>query len=94
MPFSRGPSRPGIEPLSIMSPTLGGVFFTASAIWEAHFNYTWIKYFFKKKEVALFGELEVILSPLATFAKKRAITCESKTSKTKSEVSSLTPWGQ
>ena len=40
MPFSKGPSRPGIEPLSIMSPTLGGVFFTTSAIWEAHFNYT------------------------------------------------------
>ena len=50
MPFSKGPSRPGIEPLSIMSPTLGGVFFTTSAIWEAHFNYTWIKYFFLKKK--------------------------------------------
>ena len=40
MPFFRGPSRPGIKPLSIMSPTLAGVFFTTSAIWEAHLNYT------------------------------------------------------
>ena len=33
----------------------------------------------------------MILSLLTNFAKKGAIKCESKTSKTKSEVSSLTP---
>ena len=27
---------PGIEPVSLMSPTLAGGFFTTSAKWEAH----------------------------------------------------------
>ena len=34
MPSSRG-SDPGIESTSLRSPTLGGVFFTTSATWEA-----------------------------------------------------------
>ena len=33
---SWGSSHPGIEPTSLMSPTLAGRFFTTSASWEAH----------------------------------------------------------
>ena len=29
-------TNPGIKPVSLMSPTLAGRFFTTSAIWEAH----------------------------------------------------------
>ena len=29
---------PGIEPTSVMSPALAGMFITPSAIWEAHFH--------------------------------------------------------
>ena len=35
MPPSRGSSHPGIEPISLMSPTLAGGFFTTRATWEA-----------------------------------------------------------
>ena len=35
MPFSRDLPDPGIEPMSLMSPSLSGGFFTTSAIWEA-----------------------------------------------------------
>ena len=35
MPFSRGSSRPGIEPLSLVSSALAGRFFTTGATWEA-----------------------------------------------------------
>ena len=35
MPSSRGPSQPGIEPVSLVSPTLADEFFTTSATWEA-----------------------------------------------------------
>ena len=35
MPFSRDLPDPGIEPLSLLSPTLAGSFFTTSAVWEA-----------------------------------------------------------
>ena len=30
--------KPGIEPVSFMSPALGDWFFTTSATWEAHFS--------------------------------------------------------
>ena len=33
--FSRGSSRPGIEPPFLMSPALAGGFFTTTATWEA-----------------------------------------------------------
>ena len=32
--FPRGSSNPGIEPLSFVSPTLTGEFFTTGATWE------------------------------------------------------------
>ena len=32
---------PGIEPVSLLSPTLAGGFFTTSAIWEALFYREW-----------------------------------------------------
>ena len=35
MPPSRVSSNPGIEPRSLMTPTLTGRFFTTSATWEA-----------------------------------------------------------
>ena len=35
MPFSRGSSQPGIEPMSLTSPALAGGFFTTSTTWEA-----------------------------------------------------------
>ena len=35
MHFSRGSSRPGIDPPSLMSSALEGVFFTTTATWEA-----------------------------------------------------------
>ena len=35
MPSSRGPSGPGVEPASLMSPALAGRFLTTRAIWEA-----------------------------------------------------------
>ena len=35
MPSSRGSSDPGIEPMSLMSPTLAGGFVTTAATWEA-----------------------------------------------------------
>ena len=35
MPSSRDLPDPGIEPMSLMSPSLSGGFFTTSAIWEA-----------------------------------------------------------
>ena len=35
MPSSRELRDPGIEPASLMSPALGGRFFTPSATWEA-----------------------------------------------------------
>ena len=35
MRFSRGSSRPGVEPPSLMSSALEGVFFTTTATWEA-----------------------------------------------------------
>ena len=38
-------SDPGIEPGSLMSPTLAGGFFTTSATWEAH-RYISLGYFF------------------------------------------------
>ena len=33
--FSRGSSRPGVEPASLMSPELAGDFFATSATWKA-----------------------------------------------------------
>ena len=36
MPFSKGSSRPGVEPASLRSPAFAGGFFTTSATWEAH----------------------------------------------------------
>ena len=38
MPSSRGSSKLGIEPESLMSPTLSGGFLTSSATWEAQFS--------------------------------------------------------
>ena len=38
IPLSGDLSDPGIEPVSLMSPALAGVFFTTSATWEALFN--------------------------------------------------------
>ena len=35
VPASRGSSRPGIEPMSFVSPALASGFFTTSATWEA-----------------------------------------------------------
>ena len=35
VPASRGSSRPGIEPVSFVSPALASEFFTTSATWEA-----------------------------------------------------------
>ena len=35
IPCPRGSSDPGIEPVSLMSPTLVGGFFTPSTTWEA-----------------------------------------------------------
>ena len=35
MPFSRDLLDPGIKPTSLKSPALAGMFFTASAAWEA-----------------------------------------------------------
>ena len=40
MPPPEDLSNPGIEPTSLMSPTLAGGFFTTSAPWEAHTYYT------------------------------------------------------
>ena len=34
MPFSRGSPDPGIQPMSLTSPALTGMFFTTRAIWE------------------------------------------------------------
>ena len=35
MPSFRDLPHPGIEPMSLMSPSLAGGFFTTSAVWEA-----------------------------------------------------------
>ena len=35
-PSSRGASRPGNQPTSLMFPALSGMFFTTGATWEAH----------------------------------------------------------
>ena len=35
IPFSRGPSCPGTDPISLRSPALAGGFFTTSDTWEA-----------------------------------------------------------
>ena len=36
MPSSRGSSQPGTESVPLMSPALGGGFFTTRTTWEAH----------------------------------------------------------
>ena len=43
MPSSRGSSHPGIVPVSLTSPALGGGFFTTSTTWEARY----LMYFLK-----------------------------------------------
>ena len=40
MPSSRGSSRPGIEPISLVSPASAGRFFTISATWASISKYT------------------------------------------------------
>ena len=40
---------PGIEPASLMSPVLAGGFFTTGAIWIAHFTYSSVYMFWRRK---------------------------------------------
>ena len=46
MPSSRGSSQPGIEPVSLMSPTFSGGFFTTNTTWEEQLS--WVDYFWEK----------------------------------------------
>ena len=51
VPSSKGSSRPGIEPKSLVSPALAGGFFTTSATWEAPTSHS-VSYFLSFSEAS------------------------------------------